>query len=139
MITKRKIREDDLNFIRSSMLKSIRHSVFSSMTTTDFYEVYNPIVNNIIQNSEVDLLVLTEGDDTILAYIVYQPDNILHFIYTKHIYRQKNLATKLFLEAGFNLEKAIQCSHDTSVFKKHSKKRNLVFKPFLLDKYKGVK
>lgn len=131
---------EELNFIYSTWLNNYRHdsSLGKSCRNSVFFAEYPSVLDHILHRPLTKVLVtyFEESPDLILAYLVYEP-GILHYLFTKEIYRSHSIATSLFMKAfEEDLKKSspIQLTHRTASVEAILKKYNSIlnFNPFLL-------
>jgi len=131
----RLMREDDHRFVMNSWLKS--HDEFKGKIGKPFYDVHAPIVNRLLACSSVKLVACDPSDpDLIQAWIVADllPDgtSVVHYMYTKDVFRRLGIAHGLF-QAATTRAKNVVCSHDcriySSVKSRHAEEVQLSYDP----------
>ena len=94
----REAKDDDLNFILNSWLKSNRHN-YSHIDNDTYYRQYKNHVVELLQNS-VTLIACSEEDpDHIYGYITFE-DGIMHYLYIKYTFRKMGMGTELIEISG---------------------------------------
>ncbi len=91
----------DLPFIYSTWLNSYRRSPFGlSLSTTNYFQTQTNIIDNILLTAKLTLATLEEDPDTICGFICHDisPNNktIIHYIYTKLLFRNDGVAKQLY-------------------------------------------
>lgn len=94
----RKAVSSDHVFIMDSWMRSYRKSPDSNLADCLFFPAYRATAGKLLQTAQVDVMVVPDNQDTILAYIVYEP-GVIHWIYVKRDYRDSGLA-RLLIEKG---------------------------------------
>lgn len=131
-------REDDINWILSSWIKSWTNSLTGKCSCGMQHKInlewataaQHLMCQNLLKKSRVLVACNPDNIDQMLAYIVYQPDTrILHWLYTKHPFRQVGLAGALMRAAfsviGMDCDH-IKVTHWTHAASLNSRKWNLV-------------
>lgn len=134
----RQANAEELNFIYASWLNNYRYDSFlgKSCTNTTFFTEYASIIDFILHQPLTKILIayFEDSPSVILSYMVYEP-KILHYLFTKEIYRKQGIAKDLFLRA---FPGAIDFTHRTlssePILQKHRHLFN--FNPFKL--YKNI-
>jgi len=102
----RKMQTDDIEFVTSTWLNHYRHSKFAEFIGDKVYfSNHNNLILSCLNNCQCILAVDPEVPTLILGYAVFQifPDDetrpdILHWIYTKNIFRDSGVAGSLIDE-----------------------------------------
>lgn len=89
-----------------------------------FYTHYRPLIASILKTASVDVAVLSDSPDTVLAYLVYNKTNVF-WCYTKIDYRNKGILNILL--QGKNLTEASSTSLPGASIRR---KKKLSFNPF---------
>jgi hypothetical protein len=129
---------DELNFIYATWLNNYRYdsSIGKSCKNTVFFLEYPCILDSILDRSKVLVAYFPDTPKVILSYLVYEP-GVLHYLFTKEVYRNNGIAMSLFLKAFPNCGfKAVDFSHRTLMSEPILQKYNsyLNFNPFKLYK-----
>lgn len=94
----RGLKQSDENFILATMLNGIASSIpFKFMIREEFMKAYQPIVKQLLSQSDVRIACLNAepGDeDIIIGYIVFKND-VLNYAYCKKAWRQKGVYSQL--------------------------------------------
>lgn len=127
----------DHNFIRSSWLKSYAISNFRKyMIPQVYYSEHAEVVNQVLTNAEVLLAVDPEDFNHIYAYVVFELCGdivIIHYAYTKELYRKLGFCSKLVTEIKeASPKKVLIATHANEHFPHLEKKFNLVYNPYQL-------
>lgn len=94
----RQAAEADEPFIMDSWLRSFRHSWFAGpIPNSLYYKVYRPIIMAVRARPGARLLVCVDDDDpdSIYGFACIEPPGIIHYVYTKDVYRRKGVARRL--------------------------------------------
>jgi len=89
------------NFVIQSFLKSNMNKGINHLMPRDFYyEIYNPIVENMISDArfKIDCIKLASNPDLILGYIIHSKKDdelFIHYLFVKFNYRKSGLAKAL--------------------------------------------
>lgn len=93
---------NELNFIYATWLNSHRDdsTVGLGCRKSVFFSEYPRIIDEILNRSQtkVSIACSKEMNSLILAYLVYEGP-VLHYLFTKEIYRKCGIATDLFIKA----------------------------------------
>lgn len=134
----RHMRDEDLPFVYKSWLKSYYNVLYKHIEQGHgFYDEYTPVMKQLVAQSNVKLVACDPNNpDVIQAWIVgeLQPGQtpVVHYVYTKYVFRRLRLAYKLVQAASMNSSK-ISCSHIGRCFNeaktKHASAVELVHEP----------
>ena len=133
---------DELSFIYATWLNSFQSDSFigNACRKTIFFQEYPKILDQILSRLSAKVLVayFSESPTVILSYLVYE-GQILHYLFTKEVYRKHGIAESLVLEAFssyFQADNPVYFSHRTftsePILEKH--KSYLTYNPFKLYK-----
>jgi GH15 family glucan-1,4-alpha-glucosidase len=88
----------DERFVANSYLKSNRRNSHNGlMTNTVYYDLHNPIINNILDNSKIVILCYEDDPYVIISWLSYEENPfIVHYAFTKFSYRKSGFFTILF-------------------------------------------
>lgn len=134
----RQAKPSDLNFIRDSWLKGHGASAFSKYMPKRevYFKNHTPIVNGILDRASVLLCVNPEDLDQIFSYMVFEIIGnamIIHFIYTKDVYRKLGLASILIDSIRKQMfDPSIMCTHSTECFPFLREKFGIIYNPYLI-------
>jgi len=111
----RLMRPEDHAFVVNSWLKSHKECNFRKANGKDFFACHAPVVRKLIAESTIKLVACDPEDiDLIQSWIVadVRGDNIpvVHYLYTKDIYRHLGIATALFKSATSGSQR-VACTH----------------------------
>lgn len=129
--------EGDLNFIRSSWLRTYATSNFRRyMTREVYYTGHGELVDDILQRCNALIAANPEDPSQIYAYIVFELYGdvlVLHFVYVKDVYRKLGFCGKLIslLQSGAKSRVTIS-SHANECFRFIDKKYNVLYNPYFL-------
>lgn len=105
---------EELNFIYATWLNSYQKDsiIGQSLKKTTFFLNYPEIIDEILNGPLTKVLVayFAETPTLILAYLVFEP-HLLHYVFTKELYRKSGIARSLFLKAFDG--KPVEFSHLT--------------------------
>lgn len=129
---------NELSFIYSTWLNSYRYDSFigKACRNTVFFSEYPTVLDEILDKAKVLVASFPDSPNVILSYLVYEP-NILHYLFTKEVYRKNGIAMSLVVSAfGDLLKHGIYFSHRTftaePILQKYESYLN--FNPFKLYK-----
>lgn len=135
----RKIKPEDLSFIFDAFRESFKNDskLGKSCRTSIFNREFNKVIDYILSTATVAIACAKEDINTILGFIIYQGQEIIHYVFIKSGFRQLRLASVLMAYAfGPDYEARIyQASLMTEYAKKLLKKKpNLKIdaNPFIL-------
>lgn len=126
LVVTREAQESDRSFVVSNWIKSQYYGSphWSQMDYTDFREHYAPIIAAMLLDSRVDVAVLEDAPELILAFLVYKGTTI-HWAYTKKDYRSKGLLNLLLKNKAFTTVTSTTLPGNAI-----RKKKKLKFNPF---------
>lgn len=132
---------DDAPFIFNSWLKSFRPSFFGHGIPNDiFYREHHKIIQKLLKQQKVLVACDMKDPSVIYGYVVYgtiEGISTVHYVYTKHTFRQMRIATALLEAVKHDRSLAGICTHMTKHGKSLAEKHNLVYHPYvaLTDSY----
>lgn len=94
----------DVPFIFSTWLRGYRRSSFARpIPSATFFSIHHQVIERILSRPSTQVYVACAPDDhdSILAYVVSEPQ-VLHWLYTKMLYRGHGLAKALIKESGLD-------------------------------------
>lgn len=121
--------EQDKNFITKSYL-GCQRILNKNLTNTIFYDIYNPLAHLLFDQTEILIAANQEDPWQIFAFLSFsnQEDPIIHFAYTKSIYRNfglmRSLAKKLNLQA-----QPLKISHQSNQIDQNRLKMSIKYDP----------
>jgi hypothetical protein len=121
----RKLSENDFYFIASTMLDqqcSLRN--FGRCPRRFMKQGITQRLKKIIESSTVMIACSSEDANQILGYLIYEND-ILHFVYTKMIYRNFGIMKKLIGDKKFEL---YTFNSEDKIFNEFIKKKRMYLK-----------
>ena len=130
----------DEDFIYHAWLNALWHGKYNSQSIPQslFYASYRKRINRILANSDVRIACLLDDPAIILSFVVYQRQHdeltpIVHWIYTKHDFRNHSIATDLLRNIGIEKgSEVIVTAFNWRVSK--NKSYRVIHNPFLLDR-----
>lgn len=146
----RQAEASDLAFIFSSWLKSHRdaeanpqrlrwryHDSTKFMLKESYFSSYKAHVTRLLENSQIVILCDPEDPRLLYSYVVFQHIGsvpIIHYGYTKHVYRKfgffKRLATLVNPELG---KQPLIVTVHNSMVRELSEKWKLIFDPYIME------
>lgn len=121
---------EDKNFIMSTVLRGLYYgeSVFSDVPKDIFMENYKATVEQMLNNSIIQVACLKDDKDVILGYSILSLDfETIHYVFVKSAWRNQGIARSLVPMYP------LYASHLTSLGKKLlTKFDNCKFNPFKL-------
>jgi hypothetical protein len=84
-------------------------------------------LKKLIETSEILVACSSEDANQILSYLIYDKD-VLHFAYTKMIYRNFGIMKKLIGDRKFEL---YSFNSEDKIFNDYVKKRRMAFNPWI--------
>jgi len=137
----RYLKDEDINFIYNSFLKSLKHA-FSSVPSEIYFNHLKLVLLKILERATVLVVHLKEDPNKILGYLIYERIKgiyVLHYVYVKHVYRNLKIASGLIKSSGYRKDEESGIASfpikkgEFSFFEKF----NINYDPFIL--YEGVK
>lgn len=135
----REAKPDELNFVYATWLNSYYADSYlgKSCRKTIFYQEYPSIIDAIL-NRPLTKIIIAELESVILSYLVFEP-KILHYLFTKEIYRKQGVAKSLYKKA-FDDKAPLAFTHTTREGESFLTSRpELTFNPFKLYQQLGDK
>ena len=131
----REVLPNELNFIYSTWLNSFRYDSFLGKCCTNsiFFSEYSAVIDHVLSKptTKISIAHFNETPDVILSYMVHEP-SILHYMFTKEIYRNNKIAKSLF-EAAFKIHEHNLVNYSAPILFTH---RTFTAEPFI-EKYKA--
>lgn len=123
--------ESDIDYVFSAWKKVMRAATPRKCPNEIFFPYQQQVISNILMNPNVKTLIACnqEDEDQIYGFIVGNAD-ILHFIYTKQIFRRLGIAKKL-LDA-LAPKGIMQFTQYPATFEKMIHLRDFVYNPYLI-------
>lgn len=113
----------------------INHDDTKFMTRERYFSSYKRHINKLVENSMVLLACDPDTPSQIYGYIVYQKLGdfpIVHYAYTKHIYRKLGLMRRLLVEINPNVKtNPTIVTFYNALVRDLRTKYNLVFDPYV--------
>lgn len=102
----RKLRRLDENFIISSFLKTIKRAPgIKLMSPSHFNQYYLPVIKSLIRNATILVSCAPENLDLIYSFSITEKElPIVHYTYTKEIYRDLGMMRALLTKAEVNID-----------------------------------
>jgi L-amino acid N-acyltransferase YncA len=121
-----------VSFIFNSWLKSYQSSC-KHIAAPVYFEFQHKLIESILKRSTVLVAVNTTDEQQIYGYLVcekIQDVTVLHYAYTKNLYRRTGIQKKLLAAANISLAEPCFISHKTVVCSKLAS-NSLVYNPYL--------
>ncbi len=121
--------DDDVPFIFSTWLKGLYYgnTWWRQIPSDIYYPNYHPVVERLLERSQVIVACLASNEDVIIGYAVVSEDGqTLHWTHVKEAWRQFGLCKRMLSPLSIN-----QVSHITNIGKR-IKPEAWVFNPFSL-------
>lgn len=116
MIKLRPMRDDDLDFVFSSYLRSYKYGnpLADMISTGDFFHHQRLNIMAILASESSTAIVacLPDDEDIILGFAITEPQ-IVHFVYVKADWRNQGIAKEMLKEARVNLDIKTSFTHWT--------------------------
>lgn len=137
----RSMQQGDRNFILNSWLKSFRNAPsVNGMENPAYFHEQSKVITELLDNCAVLMAVDPKDNDSIFGYLVYQWADgqfVIHYVYTKHTFRNKGVAQYLIHKAGFALgETAAWYTHATKTSPRVAYKFRCIYNPFITRYFK---
>ncbi len=132
----RAAKQYDMPFVRSSWFESYRKGGRAPEVGFDlFRKEHDDLMRRILRYADVQIAFpvgMPENDDTICGWVCYQ-GNIVHYVYTKLIYRRRGIADHL-IESAVPKEKFPLRTHtfETTVGRRLASKSVSQYNPYVL-------
>jgi hypothetical protein len=97
----------DVAFVARSWLKSMRKDFH--VADAGYYPVHSPIVNGLLERGETLIAADPEALFHIYGFVCFSKPNVLHYAYTKQLFRKVGVARRLLEAAG--LRRPLVCSY----------------------------
>lgn len=129
---------EDLNFIRNSWLKSYRDNpAVTCVSTTVYYQRMHAILDNLIAHPDTRCVIACDPGmpGQIFGYGVGEvqgSDLYIHWVYTKHPFRNFGLGKALEAELKKQPHAQVKYSTRTKITDKLNISRNYTYDPFVL-------
>lgn len=96
------------NFIKSTWLKSFflgRASLCENLTPDTYYYEHAKLVEACLKKSKTLVALSNDSPDVAVGYVVCEPPETLHYIYTRHSFKKFGIARALFQSCGVSPDK----------------------------------
>jgi hypothetical protein len=123
----RKLNDNDVSFILSTITDqqcSLRH--YRKCPRRFMKQGLNHLVKTLLQEAQTSVACSSEDPNQIYAYLIYDK-NLLHFAYTKMIYRRFGIINKLIGDKKFE---SYSFNSDDKIFTEFAQKRKMAFNPW---------
>ena len=132
---------DDIAFIYSSCLKSLKHDSKLGTSTANriFFDNYKLVLDRILADNNTQVFVACKPDEphVIFGYMIAEPVNsVLHYVFVKEAFWNLGIASSLFKKAFNQGTGVVSVTHKTRTAEPYMHNRNLIYNPYLL--FKGV-
>lgn len=138
-ISIRDVTQSDVNFIFNSWLKSFRAGrLASKVDNSVYYAEQHKVIEKLIANGTTHIACDPNEPGEIYGYVNYQMIDgvfVMHYIYTKHTFRNMGIARQLLKHIKHDFKTAACCSHLSPAAEKLHAKYNLVYHPYILINY----
>lgn len=132
-ITIRPMVPEDLSFVIATWLNSFKDSdLCRRMTKGEYFKTYEPIVKDLIGQSETLIACLADDPDVILGYIV-RYDETIHYCFVKDSWRKLGIFKMLL----GNTTKGYFTHWTSPVNSLSNKYPDFIYNPFKLRSYDG--
>lgn len=124
----RKLSDNDIYFISSTMVDqqcALRN--YSRCPRRFMKQGIADRLKKLIETSEILVACSSEDANQILSYLIFDKD-VLHFAYTKMIYRNFGIMKKLIGDRKFEL---YSFNSEDKIFNDYVKKRRMAFNPWI--------
>jgi len=127
-ISFRPFKEDDLNFITNSWMKSYKKH--AGVRSDVYFVEHHKLIHFILRKSHILIACNSQNADQIFGYIVYEKNifTIIHFAFVKQMFRGIGIFKQLFDEAS--VTSPFLCSHDTRYNQKEVLGKVKIFNPY---------
>jgi hypothetical protein len=97
----RELRPGDESFIYSTWLKSFKNSKYTGPIPNHMYwTVYSDVIKYLLTRAKTLVACNPANEKQVFGYIVYEDENIVHWLYVKKDFRCFGIGTKLFKESA---------------------------------------
>ncbi len=128
----REATEDDLRFVRASWFESYRSGGFAPQVQFPIYrEGQNSIIEGCLRRGRVFVAYATEVPDEVCSWVCGE-GKLIHFAYTKLVYRRMGIAYNLVLRLIRETGPKRFHTHDTRVGRSFAVPAGTVFDPYTL-------
>ncbi len=135
----RDIEQADVAFLFNSWLKSFRSGRLAAKVDNSIYfSEHHKIIERLVHGAKTIVACNPAEPGQIFGYAVYEKIDgifVLHYIYTKHTYRNMGIAREMLNHIDHSFETAGCCSHMTMAAEKLHLKYNLIYHPYILINY----
>lgn len=104
MIAYRPATAEDEAFIYATWLRAQYYGTpfYRAMKASSFYQFYTPFVKIVLSSPDtvVQVACLADSPETILGYVVYSHQDVLHGVYVKMAWRRQGIAKTLLRGYG---------------------------------------
>lgn len=127
---------NELNFIYATWLNSYKHdsALGKSCTNTTFFAEYPSIIDKILSQpkTKISIACFPDTPNIILSYLIYEAPNLLHYLFTKEIYRKNGIAHHLFEDAFSFPDPSVIATHRTQQGESFLQRLKVTYNPFKL-------
>lgn len=124
----RKAKPEDVDYITATWLNSVYEQCKRDMKKSVFMPNHNKLIKERLPLMRCLVACNPEDQDQIYGYIVFNRPSVVHFAYTKGVFRKLGVFKKL-LDAA-EIKKDIEATHKGPMFKTLESKLTLVFNPY---------
>lgn len=125
--------EDDLRFVRASWFESFRHGGYAPQVAFPTYRAGQSfVIERCLKKGLCFVAFATEVPDEVVSWVSVE-ENMLHYVYTKQVYRRLGTALAL-VEHAFKKAKTTPAehTHDTKVGRSFAARIGTKLNPYLL-------
>ena len=122
---------EDTNFILNSWVKSYEVSDWAKHLNLGLFRVkHRSFIEKIIDRPDVDIHIAVNKHDTdqIYGYAIGQPEDCLHFIYCKKVFRGMGVGKELFTKYKF--PERFEYSHFLPNFHRLTRANYAIYNPY---------
>ena len=139
---------DDEAFIHSSWLRSFRASFGMRATPSKLYYAHQKqMIGYILSRPTTSVVIACNAEDHAqrFGWVCYEtaPSHTIHYVYTKHPYREMGVANSLLInayDAKLSQFGVTQATHETKMLKFLQTNFEMLYNPFFLwEIYANVK
>jgi hypothetical protein len=97
----RELRPEDESFIYSTWLKSFKNSKYTGPIPNHLYwPFYSEVIKYLLGRCKTLVACNPENEKQVFGYIVYEDENIIHWVYVKRDFRRWGIGKKLHTASG---------------------------------------
>lgn len=136
-VTIREAYPSEVNFIYNSWIKSgYRSRVYEMIAKEIYTNAQHDVITHVLGRATVLVAQELDKPENIYAYLIYQWVDgvfVVHFAYTKQVFRRLGMLSSLLKAAGFDRSNSIGFyTHSTKSAYDLEGKLNLIYNPYLI-------